>query len=336
MKTKSTVKDMRNKTISLVALALVGLLLGGCASTSQVLPKVADEKPTADKALITLERPTRFFGGQVTSKVFDNTTYVGTLAAGGKMAWLRDPGPMELLISGQSEYGKPNGHGNYCGGKKFTAKNITVVAGERFDYKVLINLSTPHEPMMFVDDGSDLEGFNLIGPGIPSKTDEQSKRGDALVFFRLITDSAPDYTYGALKVVNIKTKEPINFTFDHLNQPWRMLYLPVGEYYVSGIEVDSVTTGFDSPMEMAPEIHFQPNGVTTWSQNLPHVKNAAGQININAEFDITKTNTAIYVGDVTFSKERISIGKDSDAARAFQKQNCKELPYSESAMLINK
>lgn len=111
---------MRNKIIGLLGLALAGLFLAGCASTTQIVPTVADEKPTAGQALIVVEGSASWDGmfKLYAVEVFDNKTLVGKVAPHGKLAWLREPGPLLLEMN--------RGAGKY----------LTVAAGEKYQFKV--------------------------------------------------------------------------------------------------------------------------------------------------------------------------------------------------------
>ena len=86
---------------SLVSLLLAGLFLAGCATT-QVLPKVTDERPTAAKALIVVEGSPAWAGmiKLYAIKVYDNKALVGSVAPNGKLVWLRQPGPVDISFSG--------------------------------------------------------------------------------------------------------------------------------------------------------------------------------------------------------------------------------------------
>ena len=94
--------------------------LTGCATTTQVFPKVTEEKPTADKALIIVEATV---GGLISHEVYDNGKLAGNIGEGGKLAWLRDPGKMELW-SYLTE------------GTTYQLRNITLEAGKTYHYTI--------------------------------------------------------------------------------------------------------------------------------------------------------------------------------------------------------
>ena len=295
-----------------MGLALAGLFLTGCTSTKQFLPKVTDERPTSDKALIIVERSSEMSGGALCNNVYDNKTPVGKLGPSGRLVWLRDPGPMELLI---------NGEGAYAGCKLMydhwwqaaqggqAGRTITVEAGKRYDYKLNAIDEMGNIDIVVADAGLPY-GFILGGLGIPLKTKEQSERGDALVILRLLSDSFNNDVLGLHKIgldmVDVKTGKAWGL-FPTPSKPWRMFYLPVGEY------------NFTEYYEMSSD--FQRIVSTTYK--------------VNAEFSVTKTKSAIYIGDLYISKGKPRIGKDSDAARVFLKENSKELPYSETELKFN-
>ena len=93
-----------------LSIILAGLFLTGCAafqtSTTQNLPTVIDEKPTANKALIIVEG-TPSYGSLIklyAIKLRDDKTLVGKVGPNGKLMWLRDPGRMVLTL-GDDLYG---------------------------------------------------------------------------------------------------------------------------------------------------------------------------------------------------------------------------------------
>ena len=77
---------------------LSAILFSSCGvPTRQILPVATGDNPPAGKCLIIVERDSTSIGAWVNNEVYDNGTHVGTLTSGGKLAWLRDSGPMSLL-----------------------------------------------------------------------------------------------------------------------------------------------------------------------------------------------------------------------------------------------
>jgi len=102
---------------------LVAILFSSCGMpTKQIVPIAAEGKPPAGKCLIIVERVSTSIGAWVNSEVYDNKTHVGTLTSGGKLVWLREPGPMNL-----------------CTGMKMLNltlyKKISVESGKTYLYK---------------------------------------------------------------------------------------------------------------------------------------------------------------------------------------------------------
>jgi hypothetical protein len=76
---------------------LAAVLFSSCGMpTTQILPVATGDNPPAGKCLIVVDRESTSIGAWVDNEVYDNKTHVGTLTSGGKLAWLRDPGPMAL------------------------------------------------------------------------------------------------------------------------------------------------------------------------------------------------------------------------------------------------
>ena len=141
------------KIKGLLAALAAGLLLTGCAafqtSTTQNLPMVTDGKPTANKALITVEGGPSYSGMTklYAINVYDNKTLVGKVGPHGKLVWLHDPGRMTLTLGDDSVYGT-----NWCLGRVHT-----VVAGQTYNFKI----------------GNRGILYSIAGPGI-SIEDEQT------------------------------------------------------------------------------------------------------------------------------------------------------------------
>jgi len=122
---------------------LAVVLLTGCGlPTSQILPQVSGENPPADKSLIIVDRTPGSLGAWVNNSVVDNKTKVGSIGKGGKLAWLRDPGPMRLSCSGPSY------------------ESLGGAAG-----KVLVTAA--NKTYHFTIDYSHLDDFQVSGPGVP-------------------------------------------------------------------------------------------------------------------------------------------------------------------------
>lgn len=87
---------------------LTAILFSSCGMpTTQILPVATGDTPPAGKCLIIVERESTSIGAWVNNEVYDNGTHVGTLTSGGKLAWLRDPGPMNLRFGGPGPYKSP-------------------------------------------------------------------------------------------------------------------------------------------------------------------------------------------------------------------------------------
>lgn len=131
---------MRKETISLLGVVLAGLFLTGCAafqtSTTQIPPKLSEEKPTADKALIIVEGSDSWAGmiKLYACAVFDNQTPVGKVGPHGKLVWLRDPGLMEIKLNPGA------------------GRILKVAGGEKYQFKVECNSSLI---------------YSFAGPGVP-------------------------------------------------------------------------------------------------------------------------------------------------------------------------
>lgn len=200
--------------------------LCGCASTTQVLPRPTEEKPTANKALIVVERASTTFGndggggGGVGNKVYDNNKLVGTLAKGGKLVWLRNPGLMDIKIDGHPLVPFLDNSG----------RGLAVAAGESYRYEIKCYAST---------------GFTFNGPGIPTSNysaEYQSSEG-SLIFFRFFPIHKHNKGGGLIVLVDVKTGKHIQVDNDPHGKkdPWVVLYLPPGEYNVLRYDYFSVS-----------------------------------------------------------------------------------------------
>jgi len=292
--------------IGLLGLAIAAMLgLTGCAgmqtSTTQILPAVVEEKPTSDKALIVVEGSDSWAGmiKLYAVDMYDYKTLVGKLGPHGKLTWLRDPGLVDLLIESEKD-------ANWAPGRSFSVK-----AGESYHCKIECSSSVV---------------YSIAGPGIP--IDGETRRhslDDSLVFLKVLPAA------GTLRIGNIKTGKVTSVVPQKGLSPWLAFYLPVGEYNV--LTCDYSSAGYDSVQQSTPNFDFQPHGIIIMTVPLPHAKTTTCKI--NAEFAITKTNVAVYIGDLSISGDKMHISKESDAARAFLEQNLKELPYNESLMKFN-
>ena len=137
-KTRGVTKLTTKKLIISWLLLFVMFWLAGCAKTQQFFPVAIDEKPPHGKALIIVEREDNGYGGAVRWDVYDNSVPVGLVSAGGRLAWLRDPGPMDITF--KNIFGKNPG------------RRLIVNAGEIYHYKVGTSFS-------------DLDAFLCDGPG---------------------------------------------------------------------------------------------------------------------------------------------------------------------------
>jgi len=197
--------------INLIFLVITGL--SGCASTTQILPRVTEEKPTLDKALIIVERG--LFAGSTgfCCNVYDNNTLVGSLGQGGKLAWLRDPGPMDI---------------QYEDWWMKIGRRLAVTAGEKYYYKI--------EPL----------GMDGLGIPINNNMKLQPTLETPLVFFRVLyvlSDRVlfdnnfgmkqKNFSSGILSIQNILDSESKWYLTVSDNAEWMTVYLPVGEYYIS-------------------------------------------------------------------------------------------------------
>ena len=269
-------KQLKHIYLSFVVLfATIGLT--GCASTRQNAPRVMEETAPPNKALIIVERTSSVMGGAIAIKVSDNGTGVGKLGPGGKLSWLREPGLMDLFFN---DFGK----------------SLCVDSGGVYRYTVGLG-----------------KGNNLLsspGIGITRETARHSPE-DSLVFFRFRTSYTQNKAVilKSLKIVNIKTGKLTDMAVDVLGnaRDWNAAYLPVGEYFIPGFEVDA--------LEM--------NG-QSWSN-----------YRIRAEFAVTKPNVGVYVGDITLDGGRVTVGRDSSAAHQFLEKNMKPLSYCESLITVN-
>lgn len=200
---------------------LAAVFLCGCASTEQVLPKPSEEKPTANKALIIVEPLSQSALGMARSNIYDNDRLVGKLGSGGKLVYLRDPGPMKIGVADS---------GWYMAGQ-YTGRSLAVVAGEQYRYEF----------------GYQSTGLVFDGPGVPinNATKRQSPE-DSLVLFRIFQKDPKGFviadgytTKEAVRIMNIKTGKLILLNVNPLGKetPWLALYLSPGEYYVSTYEI---------------------------------------------------------------------------------------------------
>lgn len=184
------------------------------------MPRVTLEKPTSDKVLVIVERDSaELFGAGRSFDVYDNKTLVGSLGHGGKLAWLREPGPMDIQYDGWQEGGR----------------RLAVTAGEKYYYK-------------FGFDGT-LGGYDMYGPGIPiSNKMKLPSLETPLVFFRVLPDSVSfsnslfmklkNNYIGTILIQNILESESKWGLEVNGTAKWDTVYLPVGEYYISKLYLE--------------------------------------------------------------------------------------------------
>ena len=137
----------------------------------------------------------------------------------------------------------------------------------------------------------------------------QSNEG-SLVFFRFFPKTFFQEYW--LTITDIHTEKSIGFYFfPYYNKDsWAALYLPPGEYNVLRCESYGASGGAAFTLKRKDRI--------------------------NAEFSVTKPNVGVYIGDITFSAEKFSISRDSNAARDFFMQSGIKLPYTEAIMELNR
>jgi len=111
LKRRKDLRTMRNTlpSLSKIAAALVMLLLGACAGTSDYMRNVAPDEahyaPKPDKALVVFMRPSSL-GFAVQSSVFDvtdnNPEFIAIVSAKKKVAHYAAPGKRRFMVIGES------------------------------------------------------------------------------------------------------------------------------------------------------------------------------------------------------------------------------------------
>ncbi len=93
---RSIMTLLPKKDFSLASLTiLAAILFSGCGiPTRQILPVATGDTPPSGKCLIIVQSTS--MGPLAYNEIYDNKTHVGTLTSDGKLAWLREPGPLEL------------------------------------------------------------------------------------------------------------------------------------------------------------------------------------------------------------------------------------------------
>ena len=139
------------KCIRLFWVGITSVLLSGCAafqtSTTQNLPLVTSDAPPPEKAMIVVDGSSSWAGmfKLYAVKLYDNKVFVGKVGPHGKMAWLRDPGPMDISIQG------------------VIGRRTTAEAGKTYHYKI---------------DGTGLI-YSVMGPGTAfNYANQQQSSGD--------------------------------------------------------------------------------------------------------------------------------------------------------------
>jgi len=145
---------------------LASVLLGACGLPStQVMPKVSGDQPPAGKCLIIAERSSASLGAWVNNSVYDNNNKVGSLGAGGKIAWLRDPGAMNLLFCGPGSYEKSGTgsllFGSYVkNGDGGAGRRLTCVAGKTYHFNIGCKFVKGVSVPVFVIEGPGLQIYD--------------------------------------------------------------------------------------------------------------------------------------------------------------------------------
>ena len=169
---------MHNKLLGLLGLVFAGLFLAGCAafqtSTTQTLPVIAQETPPSDKAMIIVDG-TDSFGGIVklyAAGMYDNQTFVGKVGPHGRLAWLRNPGRMDLSI-------------NHA-----VSRRATVLAGKTYHYK----LNCGSDLIYSIDDLMSLESLLAVRATAATKPDvlRAVEANESLVELQKAVDTTSD------------------------------------------------------------------------------------------------------------------------------------------------
>lgn len=288
---------------------LVTGFLCGCASTKQVLPKPAVEKPTPNKALIVMEYPPAMVWDFLGLKVYDNNKLVGKIGPDGKLVWLRDPGLMNITLGGP-----------YC--ETLPGKCFAVKAGKSYHYNT----------KLVVVDGNMIFG----GPGVPTRTIGQPAEG-ALVFFegsfptevKVLWSLSP--AQRKLTIANIKTGKTVECYLPREKQSHISLFLPPGEYCILKCSAYQDGGTYTATEEYNINAEF--------SVTKPNVAVYVGSISVSRKKEKNLTETALLlVKGQSFDSsagEKPVIRKDSAAARKFLKQTNMDLPYTEAIMELN-
>ncbi|MCK8603970.1 hypothetical protein [Desulfoferrobacter suflitae] len=82
----------------LCLMAALVLLLVGCTSTKQSVPRVGINAPSSEQAVISVERKYSRRGGMRQITVLDNGKEVGKLGNCGRLTWARPAGDMTLSL----------------------------------------------------------------------------------------------------------------------------------------------------------------------------------------------------------------------------------------------
>ena len=82
----------------LLPLLILTLFLGGCASTSQSIPRRMSDMPKSELTTVSIERQTSLFNALRIFMVYDGNRLVGRLGTGGTLTWERPMGNMTVRV----------------------------------------------------------------------------------------------------------------------------------------------------------------------------------------------------------------------------------------------
>jgi TolB-like protein len=83
----------------LLPLLILTLFLGGCASTSQSIPRRMSDMPKSELTTVSIKRQSSLWGAALRMMVYDGSRLVGRLGPGGTLTWERPVGNMVLRIT---------------------------------------------------------------------------------------------------------------------------------------------------------------------------------------------------------------------------------------------
>jgi hypothetical protein len=159
---------MRSKIISLISLALAGLLFNGCASTKQLADVVNPQDPHPDTALIVVQRPSSMLAASSALRVVDGEKIIGKLGPGGQLVWTRPPGVCALLIDGNDDYGNPPSITIFEAkqGATYSFKPRIGMGGGKFD-RVLPPGEEPQQTHIYIESATTTINPSLLPPEFP-------------------------------------------------------------------------------------------------------------------------------------------------------------------------